>query len=319
MQLLPVMQPPGLLSFPQARATPTAPLNLLDNDKYLYSNNRDVTIVRLHPQCCEILPVLSPRLPAPAKPAKMGWGLFSLFSASPKTAEAPATPPPPPKNGGQEDISKETLQSFQLQLMLLEEQHREKLLKIRDMVDTPETPQGPRMLSSPPGTQSIQPQPSTEPLPEPSPQDQFRRSAKQLGLFFAGAGFLTASTLISRRAVARKMVDSIPKFYQPSHHGPRPPPRAQAEKGEDQLVAVEALGLATLNVFSFGVMLTGGLMFAFDISNLEDLRRKARRKLYGTNGAVDKAAEEEVEEWIAEVLSRRDRKEGEDDSKKKDN
>ncbi|KAF3765092.1 hypothetical protein M406DRAFT_234654, partial [Cryphonectria parasitica EP155] len=124
------------------------------------------------------------------------------------------------------------------------------------------------------------------------------RGAKQLGLFFAGAGFLTASALISRRAVARKMVDAYPKFYQPSHHGPRPPPRAQAEKGEDQLVAIEALGLATLNVFSFGVMMTGGVMFAFNISNVEDLRRKARSKLYGTNGAVDEAADQQVEEWI---------------------
>ncbi|PSR85725.1 hypothetical protein BD289DRAFT_352094, partial [Coniella lustricola] len=135
------------------------------------------------------------------------------------------------------------------------------------------------------------------------------RAAKQLGLFFAGAGFLTASALISRRAVARKMVDSYPKFYQPSHYGPRPPPRAPAEKGEDQLVAVEALGLATLNVFSFGIMLTGGLMFAFDIGNLEDLRHRARRQIYGGNGVVDEAADRQVEEWIADVLSRKDTKE----------
>lgn len=104
------------------------------------------------------------------------------------------------------------------------------------------------------------------------------------------------------------MVDAYPKFYQPSHHGPRAPPRGSAEKGEDQLVAVEALGLATLNVFSFGVMMTGGLMFAFDISNVEDLRRKARSKLYGPNGVVDEAADQQVEEWIADILSRRDKK-----------
>lgn len=246
----------------------------------------------------------------------MGW--FSWSSAAPKAPEAPASQPPPPKNGDPEDTSKESLQSLQLQLMLLEQQHKEKLMKARTMVDTL---QGPRLPNS---SSVTQPQalestiePSTEPSTQPSPQDQFRRSAKQLGLFFAGAGFLTASALISRRAVARKMVDAYPKFYQPSHHGPRPPPRGQAEKGEDQLVAVEALGLATLNVFSFGVMLTGGLMYAFDISNLEDLRRKARSKLYGADGAVDKEAEQEIEEWIAQVLSRRDDKEREDGSQNK--
>lgn len=153
-------------------------------------------------------------------------------------------------------------------------------------------------------------------LPPRNPQEEFRRSAKQLGLFFAGAGFLTASALISRRAVARKMVDAYPKLFQPSHHGPRPPPRNPVEKSEDTLVAVEALGLATLNVLSFGVMMTGGLMYAFDISTVEDLRHKARRKLYGANGVVDEAAEQQVEDWIADVLSRREEKNDTATSKK---
>lgn len=115
--------------------------------------------------------------------------------------------------------------------------------------------------------------------------------------------------MVTRRAVARKMAESTPRLFQPSHHGPRPAPRNPEEKGQDQLVAAEALGLATLNVFGFGIMLTGGLMWAFDISNLEDLRTKARAKLYGANGVVDEAAEKEIEEWIADVLSRKDKKE----------
>lgn len=147
--------------------------------------------------------------------------------------------------------------------------------------------------------------------PRHSPEEQFRRSVGQFGLFAAGAGFLTLSTLITRRAVARRMVESAPRMFQPSHHGPVVPPRGQKDKGDDAFVAVEALGLATLNVISFGVMMTGGFMWAFDISNIEDLRRKARATLYGADGVVDQAAEQQVEEWIAEVLSKKEKREKE--------
>lgn len=247
----------------------------------------------------------------------MGWGWFSWSSSSspspPKGPEAPATPSPLQQNANlEQDARKLALLDYQTQLMLLEEQNRERLWRARQ--EQEEGRQGAQKLSSMP----LVAQPTSSSEPQRTPQEQFRRGAKQLGLFFAGAGFLTASALIARRAVARKMVDSIPKFYHPSHHGPRPPPRGPKEKSDDQLVAVEALGLATLNVFSFGVMMTGGLMFAFDISNVEELRRKARRSLYGTNGVVDEAAEQQVEEWIADVLSRKDKRDGEEDVQKRD-
>ncbi|KAL1876254.1 hypothetical protein Daus18300_002882 [Diaporthe australafricana] len=186
--------------------------------------------------------------------------------------------------------------------------------------------------AKPPTQQPTQAPPPPPPQPQPtlqaqihepqrSPEEQFRRSAKQLGLFAAGAGFLTLSTLITRRAVARRMLQSAPSMFHPSHHGPSPPPRGQKDKGDDAFVAAEALGLATLNVFSFGVMMTGGLMWAFDISNIDDLRRKARASLYGADGVVDSAAEQQVEEWIAEVLSRKDKRENEqgNDGKKNKN
>lgn len=174
--------------------------------------------------------------------------------------------------------------------------------------------------TKPPSQQPSQAPPPPPPQPafqpqihelQHTPDEQFRRSAKQLGLFAAGAGFLTLSTLITRRAVARRMVQSAPRMFQPSHHGPGIPPRGQKDKGDDAFVAVEALGLATLNVFSFGVMMTGGFMWAFDISNIEDLRRKARASLYGVNGVVDQAAEQQVEEWVAEVLSKKEKREKE--------
>lgn len=159
---------------------------------------------------------------------------------------------------------------------------------------------------------------ATRPEPPRAPEEAWRRTAKQLGLFFAGAAFLTTSALISRRAVNRKMIAHYPKLFHPSHHGPKPPPRSPQDKSDDQLVAVEALGLATLNVMSFGVMLTGGVMFAFDISNVEDLRRRARASLYGPNGVLDEAADQQVEDWIADVLSRRDKSEGDASDPKKD-
>lgn len=239
----------------------------------------------------------------------MGWGWFSS-SASAQTLEAPATAATATQNGNTPQASsREVLQSAQMKLMLLEKQNKELLAKLqkeeqaRHITQTP----GNGTSNQPLSTTLTQQQP-----PEPlyTPQQQFSRSAKQLSLFFAGATFLTASALISRRAVARRMIDAYPRFFEPSHYGPRPPPRGDKDKGEDTLVAVEALGLATLNVISFGVMMTGGMMFAFDISNLEDLRRKAKSKMYGTgNGVVDVEAEQQIAEWIADVMSKKDKKE----------
>lgn len=245
----------------------------------------------------------------------MAWGWFSS-SAPPSAADASATTTTAPQNGNRPStMSSEELQNAQRRLLNLEKETQDMRLRLQREEESR------RGVVMPKGTRSVStaatqaPQASPEPVSR-TPQEEFRRSARQLGLFFAGATFLTASALISRRAVARRMVDAYPKFYQPSHHGPRAPPRNPAEKSEDTFVAVEALGLATLNVFSFGVMMTGGLMWAFDISNVEDLRYKARRKLYGANGVVDEAAEQQVEDWIADVLSRRDQKDDTDSPKK---
>ncbi|KAF9879372.1 hypothetical protein CkaCkLH20_02915 [Colletotrichum karsti] len=125
------------------------------------------------------------------------------------------------------------------------------------------------------------------------------RVSKQLGLFFAGAGFLLFSTMITRRAVARKQIAAYPKFYSPSH-------AAAGKQGnpEGSMIALEALNLATLNVCSFGMMMTGGAAFAFDITSVEDLRQMARRSIRGAAGQTDEAAEREFEEWAAKVLTK---------------
>ncbi|OLN96495.1 hypothetical protein CCHL11_00577 [Colletotrichum chlorophyti] len=145
--------------------------------------------------------------------------------------------------------------------------------------------------SSDPRPARSQPQPTSSLFPS-------SRVTKQLGLFFAGAGFLLFSTMVTRRAVVRKQIAAFPKFYQPSHY--------QAGKQgnpEGSMIALEALNLATLNVVSFAMMMTGGVSFAFDISSVDDLRAMARRSIHGAAGQTDEAAEREFEEWAAKVLT----------------
>lgn len=74
--------------------------------------------------------------------------------------------------------------------------------------------------------------------------------------------------------------------------------------------AFEALNLATLNVTSAAIMMTGGMMWAMDISTVEELRHKFRGAM-GVNGIAtsEAEAEEEMEEWLATVLARKEQKE----------
>lgn len=131
-----------------------------------------------------------------------------------------------------------------------------------------------------------------------------QRSLSQLSLFAAGAGFLSLSVLITRRAIARKHLAGIPLFFNPSNMV------TSKLEGDGGLVAVEALGLATLNTIGFGIMATGGLSWAFDLSNIEELRATARKQIRGAAGATDEAAEREVAEYFSSILGTGDDKEG---------
>jgi hypothetical protein len=136
-----------------------------------------------------------------------------------------------------------------------------------------------------------------------------KRSMRQLGLFIGGAAFVGLSTVITRRSLVRRYKSTIPTFYQQSN---RP-----NVKVDGPMEAFEALSIATVNVLSFSMMFTGGLLWAFDISSLDDMRRKLRGGL-GINGdGRENAAEEEMEEWLATVLSRKEQKEKEKDRKEK--
>jgi len=104
--------------------------------------------------------------------------------------------------------------------------------------------------------------------------------------------------MITRRSLVRKYKSLMPKFYQPSN---RPPSNINGA-----MEAFEALNIATINVFSVGMMLTGGLLYAFDISSLDDMRRNVRSRIGVDVSRTDQDEEEEIEEWFATVLERKE-------------
>lgn len=120
------------------------------------------------------------------------------------------------------------------------------------------------------------------------------------------------STLITKRAVNRQQVKSQMKFFYTNlaPAGKSPSGGPKPSDGKDALVAVEALGLATLNVISFGVMMTGGMAWALDVSGLEDMRYLARKTLgvNGVGGSADDEAEQEISIWVAQTLKMAERK-----------
>ncbi|KAK5654353.1 hypothetical protein OQA88_7262 [Cercophora sp. LCS_1] len=159
----------------------------------------------------------------------------------------------------------------------------------------------------------LPPPPVAAPLPTPQPtrpeleRREFppvfsQRSLRQLGLFGAGAGFLAFSILVSRRAVRRHILKARLKYFQPNTYALIGAKDGAVETGRDPMVAFEALNLATLNVFSFAIMMAGGVSWSLDISSVDDLRRMARRSLAGVKGNTDEEAEKEVAEWFAKAM-----------------
>ena len=125
------------------------------------------------------------------------------------------------------------------------------------------------------------------------------RSRRQLALFLAGASFLALSTAITRRSLARRYKFVMPAFYHPNNRSLAP------ISGVNE--ALEALNIATINILSLSLMTTGGMLWAFDISSLEEFRTKVRGGMGVTGASQD--ADEEIEEWVASVLARKDEKE----------
>ncbi|KAF2271002.1 hypothetical protein CC78DRAFT_538696 [Lojkania enalia] len=110
------------------------------------------------------------------------------------------------------------------------------------------------------------PEPAHESTPITSP-----RSLRQLSIFFFGATCFLASTAITRRAIYRRKLRISPKFYEPNTN--------PHEHFSPMMDAVQALNMATINVFSFGIMAAGGTLWAFDISGLKEMQTALRGRL----------------------------------------
>ncbi|KEY68673.1 hypothetical protein S7711_00547 [Stachybotrys chartarum IBT 7711] len=149
---------------------------------------------------------------------------------------------------------------------------------------------------------SQDPSASLPPLAPKSARDTsslspWARQMRQLGLYFAGAGFMAASVAVSRRAVVRRQLEAMPKFYV-SNRNP-----IKVDSSERSLLAVEALGLATLNVTSFGILLLGGTSWAFDLCSVEELRQRTRAALMKP-GLVNPEDEKELERMMESLMER---------------
>ncbi|KLJ13853.1 hypothetical protein EMPG_11235 [Blastomyces silverae] len=147
-------------------------------------------------------------------------------------------------------------------------------------------------------TQSQSQTPQAETL-QPSKKSRIPNSTK---LLVGGTAFLILSSLITRRALLRKRISSLPPTYTsaPFH---QPPVNGALE-------ALEALNIATINVASVAMMGVGVGMYAFDINTMEDLRRKVRGGLgIDGTGRSEQDVEEELEEWVVTVMNRKTEKE----------
>lgn len=128
--------------------------------------------------------------------------------------------------------------------------------------------------------------------------DPATRARRQNGLLFGGVAFTLLSMFITRRSLSRKLHSAYPRTFTPSN---ATPPRV-----DGGLEAAEALGLATLNVFSLAMVSVGGMMKVFDVADVEDLRVLLRKSVGEDVMVGESQADREIEGWIADVLSRKD-------------
>ncbi|KAF8475893.1 hypothetical protein BDZ91DRAFT_197967 [Kalaharituber pfeilii] len=127
--------------------------------------------------------------------------------------------------------------------------------------------------------------PTTKPKDPYIPLPESVRLRRQLTLLIAGPVFQSAALVITRRSMRRRHLSAVPLMFHSNQHPPSTPPSGAHE-------AFEALNLATLNIMAFAITLVGGSMFALDVCNVEELRRK-----------------EEMEEWMVGVLARKELRE----------
>ena len=85
------------------------------------------------------------------------------------------------------------------------------------------------------------------------------------------------------------------------------------------LEALDALGIATLNVFSYWVMFGGGLLWAFNISTLAELRNRVKMSLDLDSGAeTGHKLEDGAETWLAAAIVIKEEEERQNRARKED-
>jgi hypothetical protein len=117
-----------------------------------------------------------------------------------------------------------------------------------------------------------------------------RRERKQFTIFLAGCGFSLLSAMITRRAVVRRMNWAKPTYFRQNNMHPE-------QKVDASLEAMEALSVATVNVFSWGIFFVGGAMWATDTSGINEVRTKLRVRL-GLKEEEQKGSQKQVGEWL---------------------
>jgi hypothetical protein len=98
------------------------------------------------------------------------------------------------------------------------------------------------------------------------------------------------SSLITRRAIQRRIQWAKPTFFRQNDQHPE-------QKVDGGLEAIKAFGMATVNVFSWSIMFTGGVLWATNTSGLEEIRARLKVGL-GLTEAERKDSQEIVGEWI---------------------
>lgn len=153
----------------------------------------------------------------------------------------------------------------------------------------------------------------TTPPPPPPRIDAAHRARRQDAMFFGGLAFTFLSAFVTRRALYKKQLAVFPHLKQMKPKDPNAKielptftPSNAAPKAEGGLDAAEALFLATLNVAAIFMAATGSAMKYFDVADTEDLREAVRKGIGYDVYSGDSEADKEIEDWFAEVLSRKD-------------
>lgn len=171
---------------------------------------------------------------------------------------------------------------------------------------TPELPERRILDIEPNGPDKVSDSLSSPDLALQTPVPDRRRNKV---IFAAGTVFFAFSVLVTRRSLARRrFAANAIQLSKPNQLGQ--PASVPEPKVNGAFEALEALNLATINVLSLGMVATGATLWYLDINNLGEARKALRGGLgVDGSGKTEQEANEEIEEWVATVLSRKEQKE----------